>query len=708
MLERQLPHERLGEITLHPHQRVGAARVLQMLAQHGGALLADEVGLGKTYVALAVSRAYQGVLVLAPAALRATWIAAAGRAAVDIEFRSLEGLSRTQPEGANAANAALVIVDEAHHLRNPRTKRFAATVRICDGADVLLLSATPIQNRLRDMRAVLSLFLGEHAYGIPSDRLSAFVIRRGDGDLTKASGLRLPRVLAPAWIPAPPDTDCLARIVGLPPPVPPVDGGLANTLITFTLVRLWASTRGALRAGLRRRLALARAMEDALASGRRPSRAEIGAWCLADEAQQLAFPELTVSSEIGSAAVLTEQVIRHADALRDLLSLLASTPDPDLTRARLVLDLQHKHPGERMVVFSEYAESVAAVYRLLLSQARVAMLTHRGGRVASGAISRAEVLRCFADRSARKEAERIDLLCTTDVLSEGVDLHSASVVVHLDLCWNPARLDQRVGRLRRIGAARDVISVYAMQPPDAAERLLTLERRLQEKRSVAARSVGVSGAILPGAERPAMTSDVGEHERLVQALVYWRRARADLELDETIVTAVRSTRSGAIAAICSGDVVTVMAYDRCRVMDASRDVLPFVLAADGPETTVNPAFRDESIAALRAELRRNALARPLAPESLHVARMRRGILRRIDAIAIRLDYHRRGRMAPLIGSARTAVAHRLSPASERRLADLAESALGDDEWLRAVAAFSPVNVRGQPPEILALLLLQVD
>src|SRR6185503_18608445 len=133
----------------------GVERIQRLLDEHQGALLADDVGLGKTFVALAVARGWGDTVVIAPAALRDTWRDAARRASVVIRFVSVESLGR---RGAPPANPALVIVDEAHHLRSPKTRRFAAATSLCRAAKVLLLSATPIQNRLADLRTILSLF----------------------------------------------------------------------------------------------------------------------------------------------------------------------------------------------------------------------------------------------------------------------------------------------------------------------------------------------------------------------------------------------------------------------------------------------------------------------------------------------------------------------------------------------------------------------
>ncbi|MBX9855526.1 MAG: hypothetical protein K2Y26_08365, partial [Gemmatimonadaceae bacterium] len=67
----------LGDITLRDHQHEAVAQLTRILAEYRGALLADDVGLGKTFVALAVSRQYDTVHVVAPVTLLPTWRSAA-------------------------------------------------------------------------------------------------------------------------------------------------------------------------------------------------------------------------------------------------------------------------------------------------------------------------------------------------------------------------------------------------------------------------------------------------------------------------------------------------------------------------------------------------------------------------------------------------------------------------------------------------------
>src|SRR6201999_3019501 len=121
-----------------------------------------------------------------------------------------------------------------------------------------------------------------------------------------------------------------------------------------------------------------------------------------------------------------------------------------------------------------YAETVNALRAKLAVDSGIASLTANGARVAGGRVSRDTVLAQFTPaqtpQRATPAAERIDLLLTTDLLSEGLNLQEASVAVHLDLPWNPARLEQRVGRIRRIGSRFPTVSGDVGAPPASAEK----------------------------------------------------------------------------------------------------------------------------------------------------------------------------------------------------------------------------------------------
>jgi superfamily II DNA or RNA helicase len=697
--------EQLGEVTLHAHQRVAVERLVSMLENHRGALLADDVGLGKTFVALAVARREPSALVIAPAALRRTWDAAAHRAGVAVGFASIESLAR----GRKCEPAALVIIDEAHHVRSPSTKRYAALRELCASAKVLLLSATPVQNSFEDLRTILALSLGERARAASAEELAEFVVRRVAGDVEQHERLHLPAVAEPVWIQPPPDVDCLERLMALPAPLPPSDGADGGVLLTYSLVRQWTSSRAALRGALTRRLARAHALDDALAAGRWPSRRELAAWQFADGAQQLTFPELIASANETSAPALREQVLRHADGVRELSAWLSAARDPDASRADLLLEVARRHSGERIIVFSEYTDTVAAMFRALLHRARVAMLTHGGGRVAGGHVSRDSLLAHFAsDGSGSSESDRVDMLVTTDVLSEGVDLQRASVVVHLDLAWNPARLEQRVGRLRRIGAARDRVVVYAFAPPAPAERMLRLEQRLRVKLGVAASSLGLAGAILPGLLTPERPSPVARAERIQRLVRAWRGGAAS---QHPIAASVRSKTNAALACVRRDGHAELIAVIDGKVSDSSEDVERLVLAANGPDAPTEPRHLAEISCVVETWLARRANAGVIDLPFAHIARARHHVLRRAQAIAHRVHRHERVGMRDMLGAARSVATATLSAGAERVLDELARADMSDVAWLQSLGQFAAIHARAasaEPDAVLALLLLRAD
>jgi hypothetical protein len=305
-------------------------------------------------------------------------------------------------------------------------------------------------------------------------------------------------------------------------------------------------------------------------------------------------------------------------------------------------------------------------------------------------------------------SERIDLLLTTDVLSEGVNLQDASVVVHLDLAWNPARLEQRVGRLRRIGSARDRIAAYLFAPPAPAERMLGLERRLRLKLGLAARAVGVAGAILPGFGGQSAGAAPTE-DRIAGLVRRWRRSPAPVT-ETCLGAAVRAPRNAAIACVRSDGTVSLIAVLADRITN-SRAVIEDLLAnADGDDKPNHGhelgAVRD----AVDRWLRRRLVVDVVNVSALHVGRARRTLLNRVDTIAHRTPRHAKPELVPLMRAARSAATVTLPAGAERVLEELARAPLGDHAWLQAIGEFAALHARSRAvaSELLAILLLRND
>lgn len=684
--------EVLGSIVLRAHQRTAAHRLRVLIAAHRGALLADPVGLGKTYTALAVARDAARLVVVGPAALRDMWRAACAAAGIAARFVSYHALSR----GHVPTAADFVIVDESHHARNPATRRYRALAALSERSPMLLLSATPVHNRPGDLRAQLALFLGAHAWAMPERDLSRFVIRRELRDLeAEATAPPLPRTGAACWIETGDDRTMLAGIERLPPPLPIREAGDGGALVSISLIRQWASSRAALTAALRRRLALASALTDALSAGRHPSRGELRAWSYSEGALQLAFPEFASDAAAPDSCALLERTERHAAHLAALLHDATAAPDPDDARAESIRRVRAGHPGARLIVFAEFAETVRALYARLGRDGGVAMLTERGAVVAGGRLARRELLSQFAPGGVARvpAAEQVSLLIATDLLSEGVNLQDASVVVHADLPWSPARFEQRVGRVRRLESRHDDVFVYALRPPAPAELLLRMEERLRAKLVAAARTVGIHGTIMPRLlpGTPSASPDSRLDAETARMLAGWRLAGDSPSFDAPLVAAVLAPCDGFLALVERDGRPELVADTGRGVGDAPRDVLDAVRMAEGPDAPCDPRTAEGVTAAIASwRLARESFAvLDLAAGS--AARARHRVLHRIDAIATRSPRHLRGRYVPLARDARRVATATFGAGAERVLEELAEAEMGDEAWLKAVGTFAALH-----------------
>src|SRR5690348_6451121 len=124
LLDLHTAPETLGDVVLYPHQRRAIARLEALLRVANGGMLADATGLGKTFVALAIAAKFRRTLVITPAALLQAWRDAAERTRTSPMLTSMERLGRGSIPRSGMYD--LIIIDEAHHFRNARTKRYSA------------------------------------------------------------------------------------------------------------------------------------------------------------------------------------------------------------------------------------------------------------------------------------------------------------------------------------------------------------------------------------------------------------------------------------------------------------------------------------------------------------------------------------------------------------------------------------------------------
>ena len=719
---------RLGSIVLRPDQIDTVRRVRDMLRCEGGCLLADDVGTGKTYVALAVAREWRRPLVVVPASLRSTWTGALRRAGISCALVTHESLSRGAfPDEPFDG----LIVDESHRFRST-SRRHATLARLAWRSPLLLLSATPLQNRASELAAQIALFLGEVAYSLDAATLTRWTVR---GAAEHACTMvALPRVIPPRWLEVDVDDgEVLDALLALPPPPRAADVGDGGTLLLLSLVRAWASSRAALQATIQRRTRSLIALEQCCAAGRLPTRRELASWAGTD-AVQLGFAALLAG--LANDRVLrglTEALAVERRTLEVVRLAIARDHDADAARARALRDVRTRHPGAAVLAFSEFATTVRAYFTAMHADAGIGMLTAGESRIASGRLSREALLARFAPLAQGAPEpharERVTLLLATDLLSEGVNLQDASVVAHLDLPWNPARLAQRVGRVRRPGGAREVTS-YLVAPPARTELLLRAEARLRSKLVQAERTIGRGLDVMPKLSVNAFdsASDMGRpatqtpaapglsvaelRGEIYRTLESWRRmgspgASRDLDI---VVVALRSPLEGWLAVLDDGRIVCGVAPDGTSPasdVDVSDDVAVVgrVLchaSVRSPEPSeIDPVREAEVLMALQrwiaADWTRRSCAIGVAASPL-----RRRVQQRLETLLACVPRHRRVEALSLAGTLRAALSRPMPLGAERALS--AQCDVNADQpmpgLLRAVRLVSAA--RGQTPANVAL------
>ncbi len=657
-----LPIADLGSITLHEHQRLLMSRAQRVLTAYGGCLIADDVGRGKTYVALALARMWKRRLIVVPSALRDTWQRAMTRSGVPCTVATHDELSRGS---APAEDFDVIVIDESHHFRNPGIRRYESLVTLTANATTILLSATPLQNRTRDLSAQIALFIGEAAFALDADALNTFVVR---GDEAASAGL--PAVEPPVWIDiGVRDERVLQAILALPEPVRPRDTGDEGALRAIGLVRAWASSRAALRARLRKRLRVSTAVEQGLADGVLPSMSEALAWSSSESAIQLGLTYILIEGVLfENSTSLTTRLTHEREALDSLSAALKQTPDPDIARVAALREIRRAAPHERILAFSEFASTVAGFHRLLRSEPQVGMLSSHEATIASGRIPREELLARFAPLSqggaSFKEHEQVTLLLTTDLLSEGLNLQDASIVVHLDLPWNPARLLQRLGRVRRPGGAASVRSML-FAPPASADVLLDIEQRLRAKASLASSISSSTADSLPLLTEATLTkaaSGISADLRgtIFQALNAWRCKTAQA-VGGPRHAAVAAPRVGWLACLADGTLLAAFEDDASR-----HPLLDAIAFATGSARDIIDDERTQ-IAMAVEQWRTAERLRVLSGVSATRSALRTSAIHRLEQLSRALPRQHRAELLPLITEVRTALSAFMPLGRERRL-----------------------------------------
>lgn len=206
----------------------------------------------------------------------------------------------------------------------------------------------------------------------------------------------------------------------------------------------------------------------------------------------------------------------------------------------LVRLLTEQHPHEKVLIFTQYADTV----RYLTQQLEIRGIKQTRG-VTGQSADLSQVIERFSPRSNGlagkvKEKDEIRVLIATDVLSEGQNLQDCAIVVNYDLPWAIIRLIQRAGRVDRIGQQAEVIQCYTFLPAEGVERIIRLRERIRRRLRENAEVVGTDEAFFEDDQNNQAVIDLyhekaglldgdseGEIDLVSQAYQIWKNAIDD-------------------------------------------------------------------------------------------------------------------------------------------------------------------------------------
>jgi superfamily II DNA or RNA helicase len=246
---------------------------------------------------------------------------------------------------------------------------------------------------------------------------------------------------------------------------------------------------------------------------------------------------------------LAKHLREDAKRLISILKLAGQwSPEKDQKLAELERLLTTKHPDQKVVVFTQFADTVHYLADQLNRRQikQVAAVTGQTDDPSSLAQRFSPDSNDARDTVAPEKELRV--LIATDVLSEGQNLQDSAIIVNFDLPWAIIRLIQRAGRVDRIGQKAEEILCYSFLPAEGVERLIRLRERVRQRLQENAEVVGTDEAFFEDeqhdhmirdlfTEKSGILDDPEDNEVDLASLAYqvWRNATdADPSLKKTI------------------------------------------------------------------------------------------------------------------------------------------------------------------------------
>lgn len=568
-----------AQVEPKPHQ-IDAALFALQTPYLRGVILADEVGLGKTIEAGIVLSQYwaerkRRVLIVAPSSLRQQWqqeliekflipsvlltsqnaaekLSAAAQSQPEVLICSYEFALRYEAKLTRGWD--LVILDEAHRLRNHWTgkaKIAEAVSHIVQGASkAVLLTATPLQNRLEELYGLVSVFEPGYFYSLDAFR-ERYVKGLGDGDdLVERVALiskrtlrrdaqkyiqfteRLPLTLE--FDPSPEEIELYNKVneylqrdelYAFPKSQRHLSAliirkrlGSSTFAVASTLHNIASRVQDELNSGQRRdgRGALfldndltTEEMEEAETTFGPGADAQALTSAETRQAIQAEIDELRGFAQLAESIKVNQKALKLFDAIDQGFDRLREIGAPEKaiiftdstkTQEYIAQALKDNGRGEGLVLFNGSNDSLESkeIYRDWLE-------LNKDSDLITGVVAadrRKALVDYFRDKGT--------LMIATEAAAEGINLQFCSMVVNYDLPWNPQRVEQRIGRAHRYGQKHNVIVVNFSNKGNVAEQriLQLLADKFHLFENVFGASDQVLGAIEDGLDFEKRISDI--------------------------------------------------------------------------------------------------------------------------------------------------------------------------------------------------------
>ncbi|STO13013.1 RNA polymerase-associated protein rapA [[Flavobacterium] thermophilum] len=449
---KHLPH-----LTILPHQLEVARRVVEEM--NGKAILADEVGLGKTIEAGLVLKEYmirglvKKALILVPASLVSQWVKELNEKffipavqqkksyvweQCDIVVSSID-TAKKEPHRSIIYEQPydMIIIDEAHKLKNNKTKNYEF-VQNLKKKFCLLLTATPIQNRIEEIFNLVSLLKPGHL-----GNAEQFAKTYGKTRAVQANE-HLKALVNKVMI----------RNRRADTPIEWSKRHVEPVLIEFTDEEreLYEAVRALRHEPFAGSFSLITLLREA---------------CSSREALFLTIKNMMEKCE-GAIPEALEQVLEKINAVTTN------------SKAEKALELI-RSINDKVIIFTEY-RATQLYLQWFLKQHGISSVPFRGG-----------FRRGKKDWMQELFKHHAQVFIATEAGGEGINLQFCRYVINYDLPWNPMRLEQRIGRVHRLGQTDDVYIYNFAVKQTVEEHILTL---LYEKIRLFERVVGELDDIL--------------------------------------------------------------------------------------------------------------------------------------------------------------------------------------------------------------------